>query len=54
MTDGLYEVARWKDIEDCLEEKGSCQEKAFRIIELVNQNLVEDKDNGAVVVVRVK
>lgn len=54
MTDGLYETARWKDIEACLEAKGSCQEKAYRIIELVNQSPMEDKDNGAVVVVRVK
>ncbi len=53
MTDGLYETARWKDMEDCLEADGSCQEKAFKLIELVNQSQEEDKDNGAVVVVRV-
>ncbi len=53
MTDGLYETARWKDMEDCLEAAGSSQEKAFRLVELVNQSQEEDKDNGAVIVVRV-
>lgn len=52
MTDGLYETARWKDIEDCLEGGGSCQEKAYAIIELVNNSQLEEKDNAAVVVVQ--
>ncbi|WP_143320632.1 PP2C family serine/threonine-protein phosphatase [Clostridium sp. HBUAS56010] len=54
MTDGLYETARWKDIEDCLEEEGSCQEKAFKIIELVNKSQEEEKDNAAVVVLQIR
>lgn len=54
MTDGLYETARWKDIEDCLEEGGSCQEKAFKIIELVNKSQEEEKDNAAVVVLQIR
>ncbi|MDR1548427.1 MAG: serine/threonine-protein phosphatase [Hungatella sp.] len=54
MTDGLYETVRWKDIEDCLEEKGSCQDKAYQIIELVNKSREEQKDNAAVVVLRVR
>lgn len=54
MSDGLYETARWKDMEDCLEEEGSCQEKAFQLIELVNESGEEEKDNAAVVVVRVR
>lgn len=52
MTDGLYETARWKDLEDCLGGEGSCQEKAFSMIELVNRSEEEGKDNGAVVVIR--
>ena len=52
MTDGLYETARWKDMEDCLEEEGSCQKKAFGLVELVNRSMEEDRDNAAVVVVR--
>lgn len=52
MSDGLYEEARWKDIEDCLEQEGTCQEKAYALVELVNQSEAEDKDNAAVVVLR--
>lgn len=52
MSDGLYETVRWKDIEDCLDGNGSCQEKAYRIIELVNRSDQEAKDNGAVVIIR--
>lgn len=52
MTDGLYETARWKDLEDCLEGEGSCQEKAYSMIELVNKSEAEGKDNGAVVLIR--
>lgn len=53
MSDGLYETARWKDMEDCLEGEGSCQDKAFRLVELVNQSEEEEKDNGAVVVIKI-
>ena len=53
MSDGLYETVKWKDVEDCLEE-GTCQEKAFRIIELVNQSKEKYRDNASVVVLKVK
>lgn len=53
MSDGLYETARWKDMEDCLEGEGSCQDKALRLVELVNQSEEEEKDNGAVVVIKI-
>lgn len=52
MSDGLYETARWKDMEDCLEGEGSSQEKAFRLVELVNQSEEEEKDNAAVVILK--
>lgn len=54
MTDGLYEEAGWKDIEDCLEEEGTCQEKAYALVELVNRSEAEDKDNASAVVLKVK
>lgn len=54
MTDGLYELVRWKDVEECLKSNGTCQEKAFQIIELVNQSQEEDKDNASVVVIKVR
>ena len=53
MSDGLYEVARWKDLEDCLAGTGSCQEKAFQMIELVNQSQEEEKDNASIVICQV-
>lgn len=52
MSDGMYEEVRWKDIEDCLERDGNCQEKAYALVELVNQSETEDKDNAAVVILR--
>lgn len=52
MSDGLYETARWKDMEDCLESEGDCQQKAYQLIELVNRSGKEDKDNAAVVVLQ--
>ena len=52
MSDGLYETAKWKDMEDCLEGDGSCQDKAFRLVELVNASEAEEKDNGSVVVMK--
>ncbi len=53
MSDGLYEIARWKDIEACLETEKDCQGKAFSMIELVNQSQEEDKDNASVVIIQV-
>lgn len=54
MSDGLYDTARWKDMEDSLEGEGSCQEKAYQLVELVNQSEEEEKDNAAVVLIQVK
>ncbi len=54
MSDGMYETVRWKEMEDCLEQEGTCQQKAFALVERVNQNDSEDKDNASVVVLRIK
>lgn len=54
MSDGLYETARWKDLEDCLEGEGSCPEKALQMIELINHSPEEEKDNAAVVVLKIR
>lgn len=54
MTDGLYEAARWKDMEECLEGEGDCQQKAYQLIELVNLSQEEEKDNAAVIVIKVR
>lgn len=49
MSDGIYELLGFKEIEEILAGMGSCQEKAFAIIELVNQNPTEGKDNASIV-----
>lgn len=54
MSDGLYETARWKDLEECLEGGGGCQEKALQMIELVNRSEEDEKDNAAVVVIKIR
>lgn len=54
MSDGLYETARWKDLEDCLEDAGTCQEKAFRMVELINSSGEKERDNASVVILKVR
>lgn len=53
MSDGLYETAKWKEIEDCLAGDESIQDKAYQMIELVNQSEEEEKDNAAVVILKI-
>ena len=50
----MYEEVRWKEMEDCLEQEGTCQQKAFALVELVNQSDSEDKDNASVAVLKIK
>lgn len=54
MTDGLYETAKWKDMEECLGRDGTCQEKAYALVELINISPEDEKDNASVVVLKVK
>lgn len=51
MSDGLYEGLSWKRIEAVLEEKGSCQQKAFALVEAINTTQSLHKDNASVVLV---
>jgi len=53
MSDGVYDTLRWRDIEECLEQDGGCQQKADRIIRKIDQNVHKDKDNASVVVIQV-
>ncbi len=41
-------TAQEKEIETILEQASDCQRKAFDIIELVNQNPSETKDNASI------
>lgn len=54
MTDGMYEKVTWKNLEERLGQNGTCQEKAYALVEMVNQSMEEEKDNASVVVLRVK
>ena len=52
MSDGLYELIPWKEIEEVLASGQDCQSMAYTIIEKVNQSGAEDKDNASVILVR--
>lgn len=54
MSDGVYETLSWKQLEECLAGKGSCQEKAYAMVELINQSELPEKDNGSVVILERK
>lgn len=54
MSDGLYESVKWKEIEDCIEAEGSCQDKALALMEMINQSVDENQDNASAVVLRVR
>lgn len=49
MSDGVYELLGAKEMEAVLEKAESCQQKAFDIIERINTNPAEEKDNAGIV-----
>lgn len=49
LSDGVTETAPWRQIEDCLGQAASPQEKAQQIIALVEESSREDKDNASVI-----
>lgn len=52
MSDGIYEEIKWKQIEDYLVQKKSCQRIALEMIEHINHKKGE-KDNASIVLIRV-
>lgn len=52
MSDGLYELIPWKEIEDVLAGGEGCQSMAYALIEKVNQNTAEDRDNASIILIR--
>lgn len=52
MSDGLYELIPWKEIEDVLAGGEDCQSMAYALIEKVNQNTAEDRDNASIILIR--
>ncbi len=49
MSDGVYELLGTREIEAVLGKKADCQQKAYDIIELVNQAPGEEKDNASII-----
>ncbi len=49
MSDGIYELLGMKEIEEVLSAKGNCQQKALQLVEKVNRNTSENKDNASVI-----
>ena len=52
MSDGLYELIPWKEIENVLAGGEDCQSMAYALIEKVNQNTAEDRDNASIILIR--
>ncbi|MBR2216550.1 MAG: SpoIIE family protein phosphatase [Selenomonadaceae bacterium] len=52
MTDGVTDVLKWTEIEDCLQVGGSPEDLAVAIIAAVEKAAVADKDNASVMIYR--
>lgn len=51
MSDGIYDLLGFREVEEVLGGQGNCQEKALQIIERVNRNASENKDNASIVLI---
>lgn len=51
MSDGIYEGMEWKTIEEVLAGKKKCQQKAYEIVEVINAESRQEKDNASIVLV---
>lgn len=55
MSDGVYDLLGYKEIELILEETTTdCNEKAFKMMESVNQNTSEWKDNASIILLEAR
>ncbi len=52
MSDGVYDLLPWRNIEDILAHGQDCQRMALEITERVNTTVAEYKDNASVILVR--
>ena len=52
MSDGVYDLLPWREIEEVLSTGRDCQNMAYEIVEKVNQMATENKDNASVVLLR--
>lgn len=54
MSDGLYDLIGDRELEEVLGRASDCQRKAYDMIELVNQNPGEMKDNASVILLGIE
>ncbi len=52
MSDGVYDVITWQELEDVMKMGKDCSKMAVAAIEKVNQSTEEDKDNASIVFMR--
>lgn len=52
MSDGIYEGMEWKELEEYLYRKSTCQKLAFDVVEHINQQK-GIKDNAGIVLIKV-
>ena len=53
MSDGVYELLSYQEIEAVLSEKTNCQDKALRLIETVNRQKQLNKDNASIILIEI-
>ena len=53
ISDGIYEVLSWKEIENELNKNINTQKMAFNIIEKINISQKENKDNASIFLVKI-
>lgn len=51
MSDGVYELLGYREVERVLAKEEGCQQKALEIIEKVNQDASGDKDNASILLI---
>lgn len=54
MTDGVYDLLSYKELEQVLNKPISCNQIAYEIIEKVNLSKQQDKDNASIILLRVR
>lgn len=52
MSDGMYDLIPWSEMEAILARGGDCQSMAYALTERVNADAAEHKDNASVILVR--
>ncbi len=54
MSDGIYDCLSTRVIEEVLYNNSACQQMAYELIELVNTNPAEEKDNASVILIGIQ